>query len=97
MALLYKKNMDNLKSIKYDKSLSSNKTSKRYGISLIFLIMVLLIRTIIYFAAIRPDLVEKIYSFTIYPIIGNILGKITSTFPFSLGELIIISLPLGGI
>lgn len=97
MALLYKKNMDNLKSIEYDKSLSSNKTSKRYGISLIFLIMVLLIRTIIYFAAIRPDLVEKIYSFTIYPIIGNILGKITSTFPFSLGELIIISLPLGGI
>lgn len=89
--------MDSLKSINHEKTLASNKTSNRYSISLIFLIMAIFIRTIVYFARLRPDLVERIYSLRVYPVIGNLLGRMTSILPFSLGEIIIISLPLIGV
>lgn len=54
-------------------------------------------RATVYFAALRPNLVEKVYSSTIYPYIGSLLGKITSILPFSLAELIILSIPLIGL
>lgn len=88
--------MELLKSTSLERALSSKKKNNKYPITLAFLIIVLSIRVTLYFAAIKADLVEEIYSSKIYPLIGNFLSRITSIFPFSLGELLIILLPLIG-
>ena len=37
--------------------------------------------------ALNPDLVEKYYSFGIYPVIATVLSHFSSLFPFSLADL----------
>ncbi len=86
--------MELIKLIKLDTISCTKKKWNKYAVTLIFIIIAAFIRVSTYLASLSPYIIEKLYSSTIYPYIGTILGKITAIFPFSLGELIILTLPL---
>lgn len=59
-------------------------------VTLFFLIPALITRVLTYFAAENSSYVEKLYSSTLYPIIEKSLGFISSLFPFSIAEFLLI-------
>ena len=64
----------------------------KWKITLIFLSLALITRVLTYFAGENSNHVERLYSSRFYPYIGKSLGFISSLFPFSIAEFLLIGI-----
>ncbi len=68
--------------------------SSRWPVTFALLFLVLTTKVILSFAARDPNLIENLYSSTVYPYIGKGLGLLSGVFPFSIAEVLLILIVL---
>lgn len=80
--------------ILFKSSFEKSQKLNRWMITLPLLALALVTRIFLLFAAKDPDLVENLYSSTIYPYIAKGLGFLSGSIPFSIAEILLILIVL---
>ena len=80
--------------ILFKSSFEKSQKLNRWMITLPLLVLALVTRIFLLFAAKDPDLVENLYSSTIYPYIAKGLGFLSGSIPFSIAEILLILIVL---
>lgn len=89
--------MDSYRGMLLDSNQIYKSKGSKWKSTIILIILALITWIITIFAPDNPQLVEKLYSSTIYPYIGKSIGFISNIVPFSIAEIILIMLVISSI